>query len=112
MKYIFLIIMMFIVACTEYIPHKHINFLQSFSPDISHYNLYVSEAPEKVSVKSKSYIIKDGFNTGEFDELTSRISVDLTELLGSGEYYIGITAIGPDNEESKMKLLNNIIIIE
>ncbi len=112
MKYIIFILMVFVMSCTEYVSHKRINFLQSFSPNITHYNLYVAEAPEKVSIKSKSYIIKDGFNTGEFDELTSRISIDLTELLGSGEYYIGITAMGPDNEESKMKLLDNVIIIE
>ena len=110
---IFLItIMLFIISCENSIKHRHINFLKSFSSDVSHYKLYVSKVPDKVTYKSKSYIIKEGLNC-ELDELTSRISIDLTNLIDEkGEYYIGVSAVSNSNEESKLKILKSPIILE
>ena len=104
--------LMFITSCVEYVPHKRINFLSSFSPDVVYYKLYVSEAPEQVTVKSRSFNIDDGLNTGELDKLTSRMSIDLTELLDKGEYYIGVTTVGSNNEESEMRRVEHVIIIK
>ena len=104
--------LLFIFACAQSTPHKHINFLQSFSPDIIYYNLYVSEAPIPVTNQSKSFIIKNGLNIGKFNELTSRISVDLTELLDDGEYFIGVTSVGNNNEESKMMISDRVIVVK
>ena len=110
---IFLItIMLFTMSCVNSAKHKHINFLKSFSSDVSHYKLYVSKVPEKVTYKSKSYIIKEGLNC-ELDELTSRISIDVTNLIDEkGEYYIGISAVSNSNEESKLKVSEVAIILE
>ena len=104
--------MMFICACVSQVPHKHINFLRSFSPDVSNYKLYVSEAPIPVTNKSRSFVIKDGLNTGKLDELTSRISVDLTELLDKGEYFVGVTSVGSNKEESELIVLDRIIVVK
>ena len=104
--------MLFVCSCISQVSHKHITFLQSFSPDVMHYKLYVSEAPVAVTSKSRSFVIKDGLNTGKFDELTSRMSVDLTELLNKGEYFIGVTSVGNNKEESEMIVLDRITVIK
>ena len=104
--------MLFFSSCVQQTINKHITFLQSFSPDVSHYKLYVSEAPVAVTNKSRSFVIKDGLNTGKLDELTSRISVDLTELLDKGEYFIGVTSVGSNKEESEMIILDRIIVVK
>ena len=102
---------MFITSCMGYVPNKRMNFLCSFSPDVVYYKLYVSEAPEQVTRKSRSFNINDGLNTGKLDDLTNRISINLTELLDKGEYYIGVTAVGSNNEESEIRRVEHVIII-
>jgi len=109
---ILLIITTMVVSCVGNMKHKHINFLQSFSPNIAHYKLYVSESPKRITNKSKIFIIKDGLNTGKFDYITNKISIDLTELIGKGSYYIGVSSVSIDKEESKIIMLDRVVIVE
>ncbi len=111
---IFLITTMLIVSCMGNVKHTHthINFLQSSSPNVAYYRLYVSEFPKKVTNRSKKFTIKDGLNTGEFDDATKRMSIDLTELIGKGSYYIGVSSVSVDDEESKIRILDKVVVVE
>jgi len=110
---LFLIVaMMFFASCVGFVEHKRVRFLKSFSPDVIHYKLYVSEAPKKVTNRSKNFIIKGGLNTGKFDDITSRMSIDLTELIGKGSYYIGVSSVSVDKEESKIIMLDRVVVVE
>jgi len=110
---LFLILfMIFFASCVGFVGHKRIQFLKSFSPDVMYYKLYVSKAPKKVTNESKSFIINDGVNTGKFGDEISTVSVDLTKLLGRGEYYIGVTSVGKNEEESVIRSLDKVTVVE
>ena len=112
MLYFLIVMVVFITSCIIPIKHRRFSFLKSFSPDVTYYKLYMSKVPNRVTYKSKSYIIKEGLNC-KLDELTSRISIDLANLCDkSGEYYIGISSVNNLKEESKIEVSEITVILE
>ena len=111
-KLFLIVVVLILTSCATCPDNKRISFLQSFSPDVDHYRLYVSEVPDKVTTKSCSFLIAEDLNTGKYDPLTNKVSIDLSELVDPGSYYLGISSVGTNDEESKLIISDKVVVVK